>query len=156
MEPYSDLKAFNYDYEAYNGAMKKELSAHIAEKPVQTFIYVANKMVRYLGLFDYQFEMTYNHDVAFYTQYPVRALYCISWFQYIGILIFSIIGYRRYTLRYSTDIYQIFFIGNTLVYFLIEAYSSYRFESYPFLITLAALGIDVCVNRSSASRKNAA
>lgn len=139
--PADDLKAYQFDYSAYNGAMKEELLHRVFSSPLETLIFVANKMVRYLGLFDYQFEMTYNHDVGFYTAYPVKALYCISWFQYIAIVVFSIRGYRKVRERFPLDIYQIFFIGNTLVYLFIEAFSSYRFESYPFLLILAALGL---------------
>lgn len=140
--PSTDLSVFAYDYDAYNAAMQQELLDHLLTRPLDTLIFVANKMVRYLGLFDYQFEMTYNHDVTFYTQYPVRALYSLSWFQYIGICLFALRGYRIYRNRHPVDIDQIFFIGNTLVYFFIEAFSSYRFESYPFLIMLAALGLE--------------
>lgn len=139
--PVDDLKVFQYDYDQYNTAMRADLIAHVTTHPLETLIFVANKMVRYLGLFDYQFEMTYNHDVAFYTQYPVRALYCISWFQYIGICLWAMKGYPSYAQRHPVDIHQIYFIGNTLVYIFIEAFSSYRFESYPFLLMLAALGI---------------
>ena len=53
-------------------------------------------VVRYLGLFDYQFEMTYNHDVEMYTQYPVKALYSTSWFQYALLLILAFFGFREY------------------------------------------------------------
>lgn len=140
--PLTDLNAYHYNYDEYNAAMKIELIEHISTHPLETLVFVANKMIRYLGLFDYQFEMTYNHDVAFYTQYPVRALYSTSWFQYIGICLLAIKGYPSYARRYPVDIYQVFFIGNTLVYLLIEAFSSYRFESYPFLIMLAALGMN--------------
>lgn len=143
-----DLEAFSYDYNAYNQAMKNELLEHLRTTPLQALVFVANKMVRYLGLFDYQFEMSYNHDVSFYTTYPVKALYSMSWFQYIGIIIFSICGYRKYHERYPLDIYQIFFIGNTLAYFFIEAFSSYRFESYPFLLILAALGVSSYPDKS--------
>lgn len=142
--PADDLKTYDYNYDTYNAAMKEELIDVLQTKPLQTVVFIANKMVRYLGLFDYQFEMTYNHDVAFYTQYPVKALYSTSWFQYIGVLILALIGYQEYRKRAPVDIYQIFFIGNTLVYIFIEAFSSYRFESYCFLLMWAALGYKRC------------
>ena len=140
--PFEGLKSFGYDYDAYNAAMKQDLLHHISTQPLEIIIFIANKMVRYLGLFDYQFEMTYNHDVSFYTQYPVRALYILSWFQYIGFCLLALRGYLTYRKQHPMDVFQIFFIGNTLVYFLIEAFSSYRFESYPFLIMLAAVGLE--------------
>ncbi len=138
--PGEDLTSRGYDYDKYNQAMKEELIDNVSGDPAGTVVFVANKMVRYLGLWDYQFEMTYNHDVDFYTQYPVKALYSTSWFQYLGVVVLAIIGYGAYRKKESVDIYQVFFIGNTLVYLFIEAYSSYRFESYPILIMFAALG----------------
>lgn len=137
-----DLERYDYDYDAYNAQMKKDLIATTTENPVRTLVFIANKMARYLGLFDYQFEMTYNNDIPFYTSYPVRALYSISWFQYIGVLALAMLGVKVYAKKYRFDVYQIFFIGHTLVYLLIEALSEYRFENYPLLLMLAALGIE--------------
>lgn len=141
-EPYTDLKKFNYNYALYNEEMKKELLSHISN-PKDIIVFVFNKMCRYLGLFDYQFEMTYNHDVQFYIQYPVKALYSMSWFQYIGMLLLALCGLKKYFKENNiTNAYVIFFIGNTLVYLFIEAFSSYRFESYLFIIIWASIGMD--------------
>jgi len=138
----NDLKEYDYDYDSYNAQMKQDLISTVTENPVRTAVFIANKMVRYLGLFDYQFEMTYNNDIPFYTSYPVKALYSTSWFQYIGVLALAMLGLKAYYKKYKFDVFQIFFIGHTLVYLLIEALSEYRFENYPLLLMLAALGID--------------
>ena len=138
-----ELPEYDYDYDAYNAAMKEELKETVLNDLPGTVVFIANKMVRYLGLFDYQFEMTYNHDVDFYTRYPVKALYSISWFQYIGVLGLAIVGLKKFlAVDEGINVYHIFFIGNTLVYIFIEAFSSYRFESYFLLIIMAALGLD--------------
>lgn len=142
-----DLESFDYNYNEYNNAMKQELISTVSSSPIQILRFVGFKMVRYLGLFDYQFEMTYNHDVEMYTQYPVKALYSTSWFQYALLLIFAFFGFREYKQKYAVDSYLIFFIGNTLVYFFVEAWSSYRFESYPFLIIFAALGMKAVADK---------
>ncbi len=139
--PYNDLNNVGFDYDIYNDQMRDELVEHITEHKLGTIKFVVLKMVRYLGSGDEQFEMTYNQDEDVYTKYPFRALYAIGWFQYTAILIFALKGYRKYINRYSLDVYQIFFIGNTLVYLFVEAWCAYRFESYPMLIILAALGM---------------
>lgn len=136
-----DLWNYHYDYERYNDAMRQELLSAITEHPGSVLYFIADKMVRYLGLYDRQFIMTYGMNEAIYQAYPVRALYCVSWFQYIAVLIFAIFGYRQYIREHEVDVYQIFFIGNTLVYIFIEAVSSYRTESYPLLLVLSALGM---------------
>ncbi len=137
----TDLEKFDYDYDAYNAAMKTELVDEVTSNPLGIVKFVANKMVRYLGLFDYKFEMTYNQDAEFYTQYPVKAVYSTGWFQYLGVLALALIGLRSYRKKHKVDIYQVFFIGNTLVYIFIEAFSSYRYENYAFLIMFAAEGM---------------
>ncbi|MCE5187804.1 MAG: hypothetical protein LLF75_01260 [Eubacteriales bacterium] len=147
-----DLEAYHYDYDSYNAQMKKDLIETVTEKPVETAVFVANKMARYLGLFDYQFEMTYNNDIPYYTGYPVKALYSTSWFQYIGILALAMLGLKEYYRKYRVDIYQVFFIGHTLVYLLIEALSEYRFENYPLLLMFAALGMNYINERSNRFR----
>lgn len=138
--PAEDLIKYDYDIEKYNEAMREQLKDELTNNPIQTCVFVANKMVRYLGLFDYQFEMTFNHDATVYTKYPIKALYCMGWFQYVLIVAMALFGYREYERRNGMDVYQIFFIGNTIVYVFIEAFSSYRFESYTILIMLAADG----------------
>lgn len=145
---YLGLQEVGFDYAVYNQNMRTELIEMITRQPLTVVKFVLNKMCRYLGMFDYQFEMTYNHDVEFYTQYPVRALYSTSWFQYLVLLLLALYGLKKYK-RHQVDIYSIFFIGNTLIYLFIEAFSSYRFESYVFLIYLAAYGLYGIQNRTS-------
>lgn len=141
---------FDNDYEAYNAAMKTELTGKITHEFPSVVVFVTKKMITYLGLFDYQFEMTYNHDMDFWTQYPVKALYSTSWFQYIAMLVISLYGAKKYFAKFGgIDIYQVFFIGNTFVYIFIEAFSSYRFESYFFLIILTAAGFSGIEKRIS-------
>ncbi len=140
-DPISDLERYGYDYGAYNDAMKAELAEKVLGSPIETAVFVGNKMVRYLGLFDYKFEMTYNQNSNYYTEYPVKALYSTSWFQYIAVVALALIGLKAYRKKQRLDVYQIFFIGNTLVYIFIEAFSSYRYENYAIIIMFAAEGM---------------
>lgn len=142
--PELDKIVSNYEnYDAYNEAMKEKLITQIKEEPKSTIVFVANKLCRYFGMFDYQFEMTYNHDADIYTKYPYKALYSTSWFEYIALILLAFIGIKSYAKQNGiTDIYTIFFVGNSLVYIFIEANSNYRFESYILLLILASLGFE--------------
>ena len=136
----SELEEVDFNYDEYNQIVKEQIVETFKHRPLSIVKYVANKMCRYLGMFDYQFENTYDHNMGFWTRQPVRAFYCTSWFQYAIILLLSFLGYWKHKL-YKVDAYSIFFIGNTIVYLFIEAFSSYRFESYVFLLYLAAHGM---------------
>jgi hypothetical protein len=137
----SKLASFGYDYEAFNEAQKEQLMTMIKQEPLATLLFVVNKMCRYWGLFDYQFENTFNHDPDFYYQYPVKALYMISWFQYIFCIALAFIGYHLWRKNNRVDVYAIFFIGYNLVYLFIEAFSSYRFIEYPFILIMTGYAV---------------
>ena len=137
---YDGLKEVEFDYDAYNRTAIERIAKAIRYRPMSIVKYVANKMCRYLGMFDYLFENTYDHNMDFWSQYPVRAFYSTSWFQYVILLLLALYGLWKFKL-YKVDAYSIFFIGNTIIYFFIEAFSSYRFESYVFLFYLAAHGM---------------
>ena len=133
---------FNYNYEEYDRAYKEELIEMVTNHPKEIIVSIANKFCRYLGLFDYGFEMTYNHDINVWTKYPIKAVYSMQWFQYIIYIIIALFGAISYHRKNGTDIFQIFYIGNTLVYLFVEAFTTYRFESYFFLLILVGFGID--------------
>ena len=143
---------YDYDYEAYDKAYKAEIVDMITHHPEEITLGIANKMCRYLGLLDYGFEMTYNHDEAIWMKYPIKAIYSIQWFQYIIYLLIGIWGFIKYRKTHETDLYQIFFIGNTLIYIFIEAFTSYRFENYMYLLFLVGYGMSVIANKSQKSK----
>lgn len=130
---------YQFDYERYNEDYREELISQVMNHPAQITMSVANKMVRYLGLFDYLFEMTYNHDEKVWMRYPVKAIYSTQWFQYLLYLLLAIYGYIKYSKRNKMDVYQIFFVANTLVYVFIEAFTSYRFINYFYLLFLVGI-----------------
>lgn len=130
---------YKYDYERYNEAYREEILGQFVNHPTQVAMNVANKMVRYLGLFDYLFEMTYNHDEKIWMQYPVKAVYSTQWFQYLLYLLLAIYGYIKYSKHNKVDVYQVFFVANTLVYVFIEAFTSYRFVNYFYLLFLVGI-----------------
>ena len=132
---------FNYNYEAYNEAFQNEIIFMIKNHPVEITKNVVFKMIRYLGWFDYHFEMTYDHNEKVWKKYPIKAIYSAQWFQYVFYILIALYGYILYRRNNRTDIYQIFFIGNTLVYFFIEAYSTYRFISYFYILFLVGYGM---------------
>lgn len=134
------IAEFDYDYEAYNDAYKKEMIDMVVNHPKELVTNVVNKMVRYLGMMDYLFEMTYDHNENVWQKYPIKAIYSIQWFQYILFLFIALYGYIRYRETHKSDIYQIFFIGNTLVYLFVEAFSAYRFINYFYLLFLVGYG----------------
>ena len=144
---------FNYDYEAYNNAYKEEMIDMIQHHPLDVVKGVTNKICRYLGLLDYGFEFTYNHDEAIWQKYPIRALYSIQWFQYVFYLVIAIYGYIKYRKTHESDLYQIFFIGNNLVYIFVEAFSTYRFENYFYLLFLVGFGMNEFANNKSVSSR---
>lgn len=136
-----NLIPFDGNVEAFNEWEKEKLINLITEKPKEIVIYVVKKMNLYLGLFDYKFENTYNHDMSIWAQYPIKAFYSFGWGQYIFLIVFAIIGYNKWRKNHDVDIFQVFYIGNTLVYLFIEAFSAYRYESYPILIMFAGYGL---------------
>lgn len=143
-ECYSD---YNYDFDLYQEACKNELKTFIQTNPKTFVLAIANRFCRYMGLFDYGFEMTYNHDETIWQKYPIKALYSIQWFQYVLYAILAIVGYWNYKKSHDLDIYQVYFIGNTLVYIFIEAFTLYRFESYFYFVLLAGNGMRILWNR---------
>lgn len=144
---------YNYDYEAYDAAYKAELFDMLTNHSDEIALGIANKMCRYLGLLDYGFEMTYNHDEAIWKKYPIKAIYSIQWFQYIIYLLIGILGYLKYRKTHETDLYQIFFIGNTLIYIFIEAFTSYRFENYLYLLFLVGYGMSEMGDKSKMAKR---
>lgn len=143
---------YNYDYEAYENAYKAEILEQVTNNKKELLINTANKMCRYLGMFDYAFEMTYNHDETVWTAYPVKSYYSIQWFQYVIYSIIGLFGYIRYRNKHRTDLYQIFYIGNTLVYFFVEAFSTYRFENYFYMLFLMGYGLNY-ISQSKINRE---
>lgn len=133
--------------EDYDAAFRRELVTQLQQNPRQITLNVAKKMCRYLGLFDYGFEMSYNHDESVWTKYPVKSFYCTQWFQYVIYIILAIYGYYTYRKKHPPDVYQIFFIGNTFVYIFVEAFTSYRFENYFYMLFLAGYGIHELVRK---------
>lgn len=144
-----DLSPFNGDVESYNQWQKKKLIGLIKNNPEEIVMFVANKMTRYLGLFDYKFEHTYNHDENIWQKYPIKFFYSFGWGQYIFLIIFAIVGYYKIIKDQDIDVYQIYYLGITAVYIFIEAFTSYRYESYPILILFASYGCYICFNKTS-------
>ena len=148
------IAEFDYDYEAYNDAYKKEMLDMVVHHPKELITNVVNKMVRYLGMMDYLFEMTYDHNEDVWKKYPIKAIYSIQWFQYILFLIIALYGYISYRETHKSDIYQIFFIGNTLVYLLVEANSAYRFVNYFYFLFLVGYGYNEYHHNKMNRKKN--
>lgn len=137
--PFEDYNKYE-DVDSYNEAMKENLVKKIKNHPISICIFVTGKMIRYVGLVDYQFEMTFDQNNRICSKYPVKAFYSTSWFFYAFSLIISIIAFIKKRKENDVDVFTIFFIGNTLVYIIIEAFSSYRFESYYYIIMFMAVG----------------
>jgi hypothetical protein len=133
---------YNYDYDAYNKAYKEELVDMVINHPKEIAVNVTNKMIRYLGMLDYLFEMTYDHDETVWKKYPIKAFYSIQWFQYVIFLTIALYGFIEYRKSNRIDLYQIFFVGNTFVYFFVEAFSSYRFVNYFYILFLVGFGMN--------------
>lgn len=140
--------------EAYNEAMKAELTDTVKENPKGICAFVAKKMINFLGMFDYQFEMSFDHNDAVWSKYPIKAFYSMSWFQYLFFLVLALYAFWKTRKNREVDIFSVFFIGNTLVYLFIEAFSSYRFESYFYIIMFAAAGFDVIMQKFSKKSAN--
>lgn len=136
--PMDDLEEYNYDYDAYNEWQKQNVAAAL-KRPLHTTAFVAKKMINFAGTFDWEIEMSYNHDQTIVTAYPVKAMYSTGWFTYLFIVVAAGIGYYLYRKQSkgNIDFLTICFIGLILVYIFIEAFSSYRFEAYPFLLIMA-------------------
>lgn len=150
--PFGDYNKFG-DIALYNEAMKQELTEKVKTNPVGICTFVAEKMVRYCGMLDYQFEMTFDHNSEVWTQYPIKAFYSTSWFYYAFALIIAVIAFIKKRKENNVDIFMVFFIGNTLVYLFIEAFSSYRFESYIFIIMFMAVGFAMIDEKISNKKK---
>jgi hypothetical protein len=65
----------------------------------------------------------------------------MSWFQYIFCVILALIGYLLWKRKHHIDVYVIFFVGYNVVYIFIEAFSSYRFIAYPFILIMSGYAI---------------
>lgn len=135
-----DLSPFEYNLEKYNQWQKNKIVNKIVENPQEVIIFIVNKMVRYLGLFDYKFENTYNHNSDIWQKYPIKFFYSFGWGQYVFLVLLAIIGVYKWSGKTDLDIFQIFFLGIISVYIFIEAFTSYRYESYPLLILYASFG----------------
>lgn len=140
-EIYEKLASVNFDYDKFNEMQKNDLN-NLIKSPIQTSKFVANKMVRFMGVFDYKLENTFNHDEDILYRYPIKALYMMSWFQYIIYVVLAIIGYKKWMKKRNIDVYQIFFCGYIVAHIFVEAFSSYRYEAYPFIIIMAAYGVN--------------
>lgn len=143
---YYKLESVNFDYDKFNELQKIDLE-NLIKQPVQTSIFVTNKMIRFMGIFDYKLEHTFNHNQDILYSYPVKALYMMSWFQYIIYIVFAIIGYKKWRKEKDIDVYQIFFCGYILAHVFVEAFSSYRYEAYPFIIIMASYGISELIRK---------
>lgn len=144
-EIYEKLSSVDFDYDKFNEMQKNDLNSLI-KAPMQTSMFVANKMVRFMGIFDYKLENTFNHDEDILYSYPVKALYMMSWFQYIIYVVLAIIGYKKWIKNREVDVYQIFFCGYIVAHIFVEAFSSYRYEVYPFIIIMAAYGVNEIID----------
>lgn len=133
---------FEYDnVDEYNDAMRQDLNGEITDNAKGVLVFIVKKMILFLGLFDYQFEMTFDQNSDIWSQYPIKAFYSTSWFLYAILLIIAAVVFWKKRKENNIDIFSVFFIGNTLVYIFIEAFSSYRFENYYFIIMLAAVAM---------------
>jgi hypothetical protein len=132
----------------YNEWQKDEVIASFTDNLGGTTFFVAKKMILYLGWFDWKFEMTYNQNPKNYSN-AVRSCVAFGWGQYVFILLCALIGYSSWCKKNPLSIFQITYIGITLVYIFIEAFSSYRYESYPLLMIFAGIGFEklVCNSR---------
>lgn len=139
--PWEDMARFDNNLELFSKWEKEEVLKAISERPVETMIYTTNKMVRFLGLYDGQLEHTYNHQDENWLSYPVRAFNQMGWMQYIIYVILAWFGLKIWKRTNELTVYEIWFIGNTLVYIFIEAISHYRYEGYIFLFSLGGFGL---------------
>ena len=151
--PFEDYNKYG-DIDSYNEAMKRELAETVKTNPARVCKFVIEKMIRYFGLFDYQFEMTFDHDDNIWSKYPIKAFYSTSWFFYAFALIIAAVAFIKKSKENDVDIFTVFFIGNTLVYILIEAFSSYRFESYYYIIMFIAVGFAMFADQIAKKTKN--
>ena len=142
------LADYHYDYEAYNKAYREEIVNMLVNHPTEIAVSVINKMTRYLGMLDYLFEMTYDHDESVWMKYPVKAIYSTQWFQYLFLLLIAAYGFWNYRKTHKIDIYHVFFVGNTLVYFFVEAFSAYRFVNYFYILFLVGYGLNTLALKS--------
>lgn len=129
--------------EQYSEAEKEKVIDYVTHRPGDVAKYVVTKMVRYQGDFDYKVENTYNHDEKQWNRVPVKQCIFFGWGEYVALGIAGAIGFIGFRRRHRGKPYitswMIFYAGNFAVYFFIEAYSGYRYESYPFLFILASL-----------------
>jgi hypothetical protein len=144
---YPDLTPFDNDIDKYNAWQKQKVIDAVTKQPITTIVYVAKKMTLYLGCFDWKFEMTYNHLNHYSTS--VKSFVAFGWGEYLLILICALIGFSYWCKRRPLSIFHIFYIGITLVYLFIEAFSSYRYESYPILMAFAGIGVERLLNNIS-------
>lgn len=145
---FPEVEKFN-SIEEYNDWEKQKLIDRIKSRPLEVFGFMITKMIRYLGCFDYKVEMTFNHDNKIWNTPPIKNWVMFGWGQYIGLVIMALIGcIKNKKFNYCNPTF-IFFIGITLVYIFIEAFTSYRYESYPVLIIMSALSLSYVPQISS-------
>ncbi len=126
--------------EEFNKWEKAKVIEAVTDDLGTTATFVTGKMTRYLGGYDYKVEMTYNHDKEIWSRPGIKRMIDLGWGQYLTIVFFAALSLAKR--RKDTDFIQpayIFYIGITLVYIFIEAFSSYRYESYPYLIMMSCL-----------------
>lgn len=128
--------------EEFNNWEKRQVKNALVQHPKVTLTYVFKKMIRYLGGFDYKVEMTYNKNESIWNSGWIKRFVMFGWGQYSAILLLCLMS----VIVCKKDLYvtpvAIVFIGITLVYFFIEAFTSYRYESYPFMMIIASSGLN--------------
>lgn len=127
--------------EEFNRWEKARVADAISKDTGSTLAYMFTKMVRYLGGFDYKVEMTYNQDATIWNAGFIKKGVMFGWGQYIALILLALAGIWKMRNRMFTSPFFIFYIGVTLVYFFIEAFTSYRYESYPFLMIIVCSGV---------------
>lgn len=132
-----DLEGFG-SLEQFNRWERDKLIDEMTHRPCDVASYVSRKMIRYLGEWDYKYENTYNHDSGLWYRSGVWQLVMFGWGQYILLMFAAAAGYARYRRSHVFQLWEIVLLGLIAVYFVIEAFSSYRYESYPLLVLCAA------------------
>lgn len=139
--PFVPIMESGGDLETYNQWEKQQvINAYRPKNLANTLLSNTKKMVLYLGWFDWKFEMTYNQNAANYDKGLISECVAIGWGEYIALLILTFLGYKGYVKRNGIDALGILLLGITCVYFFIEAWTSYRYESYPLMFVIAGWG----------------
>ena len=140
--PIQDIEEHHYSLEEYNAEIKKRIIYNYTHRTLPTLGIIMKKMTMFLGSFDWRFAYTYNMVVPEFNHSYLTHCVAFGWAEYGILLILALCGAIPYLRQNRFDAMTVTFVLYICVHIFIEAWPSYRYDIYPFLVIFSAVGIE--------------